>query len=216
MPIFGARGVFTTGRTIPAILTQKVRQGETVIFDAREGVFVNAPALGFGPNSKGLINVTNLGIGDPLSSVSGNSLKLKSLAAGTNVTLSDDGNTITINSTGGSGPTTGFVSVLYKMLDYTSGVTDLITLPQGAIILCTEVAVMTAFNSAATFTIGTVAVPDLLVENAEVDLTMVMSFKDDVSFVLPGSGSQDIKAFLSPNGSSQGQISVFIEYFIES
>jgi len=214
MPVFASRGTFVVGRTIPAILTQQVLQGQTVTYDASQGVFVNSPGLGIGPNGGGLINLANTGSGVPLATVSNNLISLKSLLAGANITLTTDGNTVTINSTGGSGPTSG-VAVFYDILDYTSGTTTLISLPAGTIILSTEIAVLTAFDGAATLTIGTDTTPDLLVENSDIDLSSVMSYKDDVSFVLPGVGNQDIKSFFTANGATHGQFSIFIEYALQ-
>lgn len=213
IPILAQRGVFTLGRTIPAILTQQVLQGQTVAFDAYEGVFVNVPALGTGSNGNGLINLQNTGSGVPLSTVAGNLLSIKSLVAGANITLVDNGQTVTINSS--AIPTSGYVSVYNTILDYTSGTTDLLTLPEGSIILSTEIAVMTAFNGTPTLTLGTAVDPNLLVEDSDIDLTSVMSYKDDVSFVMPGTGDQIIQSFFTANGATQGQFSVFVEYFIE-
>ena len=212
MPVFASRSVFVVGRTAPVILSETVNQGDTLVFQSSSGVFVNQPALGVGTN--GLINIANTGSGMPLSSVSGNLISLKSLLAGANITLTTDGNTVTINSTGGSGPTSG-VAVFYDILDYTSGTTTLISLPAGTIILSTEIAVLTAFDGAATLTIGTDTTPDLLVENSDIDLSSVMSYKDDVSFVLPGVGNQDIKSFFTANGATHGQFSIFIEYALQ-
>ena len=212
MPVFASRSVFVVGRTAPVILSETVNQGDTLVFQASSGVFVNQPALGVGTN--GLINIANTGSGMPLSSVSGNLISLKSLLAGANITLTTDGNTVTINSTGGSGPTSG-VAVFYDILDYTSGTTTLISLPAGSIILSTEIAVLTAFNGMPTLTIGTDTTPDLLVENSDIDLSSVMSYKDDVSFVMPGIGNQDIKSFFTANGATEGRFSIFIEYALQ-
>jgi len=209
IPIFGARGLFITGRTIPAILTETVLQGETVIFDASQGVFVNAPGLGSGQNGGGLINLENTGSGVPLATVSGSTLSLKSIAPGTNVTFTNDGSTIVINSSAG-------VSVFYDVLDYTSGTTNLISIPAGSIILSTEIAVMVAFNSAATLTLGTASDPTMLMNETALDLTEANStFKNDISFVVTGVGNQDISSFFTANGATQGQFSIFIEYALQ-
>jgi hypothetical protein len=209
MPIFGAQSVFVLGRTPPAILSQKVNEGDSLYWDSVQGVFVNKKALA--TDGSGMINLSNTGTGDPLASVSGNTLKEKSLAAGTNITLFDDGQTITISS---SAATSGYVSVVYRTLDFTSGTTDLVTLPSSAIILSTEIAVLSAFDGTPTLTIGTPATHDLLIENDDIDLTASTSFKEDASFILPNTGVQDLKSYLVANGATHGQFSVFIEYFV--
>lgn len=211
MPVFASTSVFVLGRTAPAILTQTVQEGETLVYDASQGVFVNSKALA--SDGSGLINIQNTGTGDQLATVVGNTLQEKTLAAGTNITLVDDGNTITINGT--SATTTGFVSLVYRTLTYSSGITDLISLPAGSIILSTEIAVLSPFDGSPTLTIGTATTPDLLVMNSEIDLTVAESYKDDVSFVLPGVGNQEIQSFFTANGATTGQFSIFLEYFIE-
>jgi hypothetical protein len=218
MPVFASRSVFVVGRTAPAILTQTPVKGDLLVYDDVLGAFKNVPAVGTGGN--GAINIDNTGTGYELASAGsgpdGATLNVKTLAAGSNITLTDDGQTITINSTGGSGGTN--VGVLYKMLDFNSGTTDLITLPAGAIIISTEIAIGEAFDGAPTLYIGTDTTQDLLVDNSEVDLTAsdTITYKDDVSFIVPGVGNQDIKCFLTPNGATQGQISIFIEYTASS
>lgn len=218
MPVFASRSVFVVGRTAPAILTQTPVKGDLLVYDEVLGAFKNVPAVGSG--GSGAINIDNTGTGYQLASAGsgpdGATLNVKTLAAGSNITLTDDGQTITINSTGGSGSTN--VGVLYKMLDFNSGTTDLISLPAGAIIISTEIAVGEAFDGAPTLYIGTDTTQDLLVDNSEVDLTApdTVTYKDDVSFIVPGVGNQDIKCFLTPNGATQGQISIFIEYTASS
>jgi hypothetical protein len=213
MPTFASRSVFVVGRTAPVILTQSPNQGDLLIYNKKEGVFVNVPALGNGTPGSGAININNTGTGYELASAGANStLNVKSLAAGSNITLTDDGQTITINSTGGS-PVTPQVGVLYKMLDFTSGTTDLITLPAGAIILSTEIAVTEAFDGTPTLSLGVAGTENLLMDNSDIDLTMMgNTFKNDISFVMPGVGNQDIESFFTANGATMGQFSIFIEY----
>ena len=66
-----------------------------------------------GGSTTGITGASNLGAGSALASgVSGSDLYLKSLVGGTNVTLSSDDNTITINSSaGGGGGGTGEVCI---------------------------------------------------------------------------------------------------------
>ena len=60
-----------------------------------------------GGSTTGITGVESLGAGSELASgVSGSDLYLKSLVGGTNVTLSSDDNTITINAAGGGGSST--------------------------------------------------------------------------------------------------------------
>jgi hypothetical protein len=215
MPTFASRSVFVVGRTAPAILTQTPNQGDVLIWNASEGVFVNVPAVG---TNGAAININNTGVGYELASAGtpAGTLDIKSLAAGSNITLTDDGQTITINSTSGPSPSTQ-VGVLYKMLDFTSGTTDLITIPAGGIILSTEIAVVEAFNGSPTLNLGIAGTENLLMDNSNIDLTeMGDTFKNDISFVLPGVGNQDIQSFFVANGATQGQFSIFIEYTASS
>ena len=71
-----------------------------------------------GGSTTGITGASNLGAGSALASgVSGSDLYLKSLVGGTNVTLSSDDNTITINSSaGGGGGGTGEVCIFSCVL----------------------------------------------------------------------------------------------------
>lgn len=203
--------VFVLSRTAPAILSQTVNQGETLVYDASQGVFVNANALGTGPNGSGLINLANTGSGIPLSTIDRNLISLKSLAAGTNVTLTNDGNTITINATSSS---PAGVTVYYDVLDHTSGTTNLISLPGDSIILSTEITVIEAFNGTSpSLTIGIAEDMSLLMDMNELDLTeMNNTFKNDVSFVMPDNANHEVQSYLTVSGATSGQFSIFIEY----
>ena len=67
-------------------------------------VYLGGGGSGSSSSTTGITGVESLGAGSALASgVSGSDLYLKSLVGGTNVTLSSDDNTITINAAGGGG-----------------------------------------------------------------------------------------------------------------
>jgi hypothetical protein len=70
-----------------------------------ESLYLNVTGVsGSSSSTTGITGATNLGAGSELASgVSGSDLYLKSLVGGTNVTLSSDDNTITINASAGGG-----------------------------------------------------------------------------------------------------------------
>lgn len=105
------------------------------------------------------------------------------------------------------------IALVHKKIDYLSlAVTDIVSLPGKAVIMNTEINISTPFNNGSTFTIGT---PDnnlLLLDSNEVDIASVHSFKDDSNFVLPDTGTQNIKAYFNNMGSTQGELTLFIQY----
>ena len=69
-----------------------------------ESLYFNVTGLSGDGSGSGITGVESLGAGSALASgVSGSDLYLKSLVAGTNISLSSDDNTITINAAGGGG-----------------------------------------------------------------------------------------------------------------
>ena len=91
MPLYARKTVFAVDRSVPVIFTEPVNSGDTLVFDPDMGVFTNEAF-------SSAITLTNTGTGTPLASFDINQLKIKSLAGGSNITLSDDGHTITINN----------------------------------------------------------------------------------------------------------------------
>ena len=252
MPIYATKTVFAVQRTIPAILTQPVSNNDILIFNAESGVFSNESIAE-------AIDISNTGTGSPLASIAGNTISVKSLAGGSNISLVDDGLTVTINndstaivanmtalsalgptsdvgrsalvidtgagqpglfvwngswiSAGGSGA--GGMSLTHVNFSHSSSSPlSITTLPASAVILTTQVAIGTAFNGspASTVTVGTPAENNMLMTTDEIDTTQVKSFIDDTYFILPSGGNQQINAYFSFNGATQGAGTIFILY----
>jgi hypothetical protein len=81
-------------------LVGTLEQDQILIFDASENAFVNAYGSGTGANTTPVTNVTDVGIGVGISyGVTGNDLELKSLIAGNNISIVDNGDALVISNT---------------------------------------------------------------------------------------------------------------------
>lgn len=81
-------------------LVGTLQQDQILIFDTSENAFVNAYGSGTGPETTPVTEVTNTGVGVGIGSgVTGNSLDLKSLVAGNNISIVDNGDAIVITNT---------------------------------------------------------------------------------------------------------------------
>lgn len=81
-------------------LVGTLQQDQILIFDTSENAFVNAYGSGTGPGTTPVTQVTNTGVGVGVGSgVTGNSLDLKSLVAGNNISIVDNGDAIVISNT---------------------------------------------------------------------------------------------------------------------
>ena len=113
----GSPGVFhvETGVYLPNLTTSQ-RDGLDLYREGSGAIIFNSDSEQFqgyngtewvnlgGGSGSGITGVESLGAGSALASgVSGSDLYLKSLVGGTNVTLSSDDNTVTINAAGGGG-----------------------------------------------------------------------------------------------------------------
>ena len=80
-------------------LVDNLQDGQILIFDVSENAFVNAYGDGSGANTTPVTTVMNLGTGITLSDgVTGNALELKTLVAGSGITLSDNTDSIVISA----------------------------------------------------------------------------------------------------------------------
>jgi hypothetical protein len=77
--------------------------------------FVNAQSLGIGPNNSGVQSVNNVGTGagQVAVGIAGQTLQLRNIKQGTNVTVTEVGNDIVISSTGGGGGGGGFTRTVF-------------------------------------------------------------------------------------------------------
>ena len=81
-------------------LVGTLEQDQILIFDTSENAFVNAYGSGTGPGTTPITEVTNTGVGVGIGSgVTGNSLDLKSLVAGNNISIVDNGDALVISNT---------------------------------------------------------------------------------------------------------------------
>lgn len=81
-------------------LVGTLEQDQILIFDTSENAFVNAYGSGTGPGTTPVTEVTNTGVGVGIGSgVTGNSLDLKSLVAGNNISIVDNGDALVISNT---------------------------------------------------------------------------------------------------------------------
>ena len=80
-------------------LVDNLQDGQILIYDVSENAFVNAYGTGTGANTTPVTTVLNLGTGITLSDgVTGNALELKTLVAGSGITISDNTDSIVISS----------------------------------------------------------------------------------------------------------------------
>ncbi len=81
-------------------LVGTLEQDQILIFDTSENAFVNAYGSGTGANTTPVTNVTDVGIGVGISyGVTGNDLELKTLIAGNNISIVDNGDALVISNT---------------------------------------------------------------------------------------------------------------------
>ncbi len=81
-------------------LVGTLEQDQILIFDTSENAFVNAYGSGTGANTTPITNVTDVGIGVGISyGVTGNDLELKTLIAGNNISIIDNGDALVISNT---------------------------------------------------------------------------------------------------------------------
>lgn len=80
-------------------LVDTLQDGQILIFDVSENAFVNAYGDGSGANTTPVTTVLNLGTGISLSDgVTGNALELKTLVAGSGITITDNTDSIVITA----------------------------------------------------------------------------------------------------------------------
>lgn len=88
--IYARKTVFSVDRTVPAIIIEPVQQGDTLIYDSNTGSFTDVPMSEALP-------VVNTGTGARILDITNNTLTVKGLTAGSNISIVDDGSTITIS-----------------------------------------------------------------------------------------------------------------------
>ena len=76
-------------------LVGNLQDDQVLVYDSSEGAFINA-AGGTATGTGGLDSVTNTGTGNELGSVTGSSVVLKTISAGQNVTITDNGSSLVI------------------------------------------------------------------------------------------------------------------------
>ena len=98
-------------------LVGNLSDSQILVYDASENAFVNATNTGAG-GSTGLTSVLNTGTGEGIGQATGSALELKSLVAGTNLTITDNGTALVIDasvpSTSFSGTNLGTGTGIYK------------------------------------------------------------------------------------------------------
>ena len=98
-------------------LVGNLSDSQILVYDASENAFVNATNTGAG-GSTGLTSVLNTGTGEGIGQATGSALELKSLVAGTNLTITDNGSALVIDasvpSTSFSGTNLGTGTGIYK------------------------------------------------------------------------------------------------------
>jgi len=78
-------------------LVGNLQDDQVLVYDTSEGAFVNAAGAGSGGGG-GIDSVTHIGAGNQLGSVTGSSIVLQTITAGTNVTITDSGNGLVISA----------------------------------------------------------------------------------------------------------------------
>ena len=105
-------------------LVGNLQDDQVLVYDSSEGAFINA-AGGTATGTGGLDSVTNTGTGNELGSVTGSSVVLKTISAGQNVTITDNGSSLVIaadfTETFQSGTNLGTGSSILAAIDPTSG-----------------------------------------------------------------------------------------------
>jgi len=87
-------------------LVGNLSDSQILVYDASENAFVNATNTG-ASGSTGLTSVLNTGTGEGLGQATGSALELKSLIAGTNLTITDNGTALVIDATSTTANITG-------------------------------------------------------------------------------------------------------------
>ena len=85
-------------------LVGNLSDNQILVYDVSENAFVNATNTG-ASGGAGLTSVSNTGTGEGLGQATGSALELKSLVAGTNLTITDNGQALVIDA---NVPTTSF------------------------------------------------------------------------------------------------------------
>ena len=91
MPLYASKTAFSVEPTVPVLLGQQVNNNDILVYDATSGFFTNAS---FGST----LLIDNTGIGVDLASIASNTISVKTLQGGSNITLDDNGSTVTINN----------------------------------------------------------------------------------------------------------------------
>jgi hypothetical protein len=79
-------------------LVGNLQEDQVLVYSTSEGAFVNAAGSGSGGSGSGIDSVSHTGSGNQLGSVTGSSLVLQTITAGTNVTITDSGNGLVISA----------------------------------------------------------------------------------------------------------------------
>jgi hypothetical protein len=79
-------------------LVGNLQEDQVLVYSTSEGAFVNAAGSGSGGSVSGIDSVSHTGSGNQLGSVTGSSLVLQTITAGTNVTITDSGNGLVISA----------------------------------------------------------------------------------------------------------------------
>ena len=79
-------------------LIGNLQEDQVLVYDTSQGAFVNANGTGAGSDGSGIDSVSHIGVGNQLGSVTGSSIVLQTITAGTNVTITDSGNGLVISA----------------------------------------------------------------------------------------------------------------------
>lgn len=79
-------------------LIGNLQEDQVLVYDVSENAFVNAAGNGSGGASTTLDNVINTGTGLQLAEITGSAIEMKSIIAGSNVTITDNGAALVFNA----------------------------------------------------------------------------------------------------------------------
>ena len=79
-------------------LIGNLQEDQVLVYDVSENAFVNAAGNGSGGASTTLDNVVNTGTGLQLAEITGSAIEMKSIIAGNNVTITDNGAALVFNA----------------------------------------------------------------------------------------------------------------------
>ena len=79
-------------------LIGNLQEDQVLVYDVSENAFVNAAGNGSGGASTALDNVVNTGTGLQLAEITGSAIEMKSIIAGDNVTITDNGAALVFNA----------------------------------------------------------------------------------------------------------------------